>query len=209
MRPLRRLVHILFAASAALSSVVLVAVVALWVRSHHVTDGWAWSDGVQVPTAGYRISWRKMLLSRKGKVYFIADRNMGGATPYSRRLDSEQAQATYQFNYLMLPMSNRPTLERRFLGFERLTYSGYPMIASTMIGPPVELTRIWAVPYWPAVLAATVLPAWWWAKAWRRTRQARRVRQGLCARCGYDLRASRGACPECGLLPAAMTPQSP
>ena len=58
-----------------------------------MADGWRWSDGVQVPTAGYQVSWQKMLLSRGGKVYFIADRNMGGSKAYSRRLDAEQARA--------------------------------------------------------------------------------------------------------------------
>ncbi|HEX2973436.1 MAG TPA: hypothetical protein VHP11_13965 [Tepidisphaeraceae bacterium] len=54
------------------------------------------------------------------------------------------------------------------------------------------------IPYWVAMIASAVLPALW-LKRHRKERIARRrLIGGLCVQCGYDLRASRERCPECG-----------
>lgn len=64
--------------------------------------------------------------------------------------------------------------------------------------PPSALWGV-AVPHWFVFLLTAALPATWGVR-WSAQRVARaRVRQGLCARCGYDLRGSSGRCPECGL----------
>jgi len=54
------------------------------------------------------------------------------------------------------------------------------------------------VPYWFLLVLFAVFPATR-ARAARRALVARRRReQGLCVRCGYDVRASPERCPECG-----------
>lgn len=58
---------------------------------------------------------------------------------------------------------------------------------------------------WLLVMLFLVAPAWW-------MRQPARPRSGsvLCAQCGYDLRASKDACPECGTaIPSSTRNTSP
>jgi len=47
------------------------------------------------------------------------------------------------------------------------------------------------IPTWTLVLATAILP-------YRRWCRSRRVLPGCCVTCGYDLRASKDRCPECG-----------
>ena len=55
-----------------------------------------------------------------------------------------------------------------------------------------ESVFVW-YPKWFPFLAAVVS-----ALLWRRSRRQALVSAGLCLTCGYDLRASRIRCPECG-----------
>jgi hypothetical protein len=56
-----------------------------------------------------------------------------------------------------------------------------------------------AFPAWLPVLAFAI-PPMLWLRHFIRTR--RRYREGLCRKCGYDLRATPERCPECGTVTA-------
>jgi hypothetical protein len=53
-------------------------------------------------------------------------------------------------------------------------------------------------PFWFALLVVVAAASPVWIACWRRPG---RYGPGLCARCGYDLRATPDRCPECGTIP--------
>src|SRR5262249_25509393 len=118
-----------------------------------------------------------------GRIFVIHDRRMGGVA-HSHRLLPIEAQ--------FLP---RIDPAYSVAGFGRQSTSGHPMIASNLRSPPVELTRVWAIPYWPLIVV-TLLPPLLWFMRWRR--HAGRAAGHQCVVCGYDLRATPDRCPECG-----------
>ena len=65
------------------------------------------------------------------------------------------------------------------------------------------------IPYWIPTLITSFLPAMslrrWIA---HRLQTRRRRKAGLCPKCGYDLRASKDRCPECGTSVAATLSSS-
>lgn len=55
-----------------------------------------------------------------------------------------------------------------------------------------------AMPHWAVALVTSLMPALHFASSRARRRRQNRMREGRCAVCGYDLRATPDCCPECG-----------
>ena len=53
---------------------------------------------------------------------------------------------------------------------------------------------------WLPILLFSVMPITW-VVGYRKRRRQRRYAASQCVNCGYDLRATPGRCPECGLVP--------
>lgn len=76
--------------------------------------------------------------------------------------------------------------------------------------PPPVMRDYWYVsfPHWLAVAVLAPFPLLHLAAARRDRLRRHRLDHGLCLRCGYDLRANTGRCPECG-TDAGATPTPP
>jgi hypothetical protein len=74
------------------------------------------------------------------------------------------------------------------------TYQGF-------VYPDGQFMTVIRVPLWEAaVVSGSISGLMFWRARRSRGRSlvARRIRAGLCLECGYDLRASKERCPECG-----------
>ena len=66
------------------------------------------------------------------------------------------------------------------------------------IGPKTYRLLLLAWPWWFSTILFALPPAWWWDVERRRMIQIQRRKNGLCVKCGYDLRATPERCLECG-----------
>lgn len=87
---------------------------------------------------------------------------------------------------------------------DQATFKALLADSATHTGNVTRLTPLaYALPprnvaVWPATLALAFPLAWVALFIWSRQVQIWRYDNGLCVRCGYDLRASSERCPECG-----------
>jgi tRNA(Ile2) C34 agmatinyltransferase TiaS len=169
----RRLLNLL----TALSLLLCMAVVALWVRSYWYGEYFAVQDS-SAGTAWGAFSGR-----------FMIERTRAIA-PYS------YPPITGVEHHRIVPM-DLDTVAPPAMASDRGGY-GFRFMA---VRKPEETRSILVFPCWVVAATASLLPIRWVVGFRRRSRRQHRERSGLCPRCGYDLRATPGRCPECGASP--------
>jgi hypothetical protein len=199
-RPVKRFGRILLNCFTALSLILFVATVALWVRSYWAGDGW---QAIRISRGGGLVeqTTRSLVIGRGGL----------GAESVTSRLTPEYA-ATFGVDVDALRNSSKR------VKFEPAYPEGFPEAGNTgqwaipgfsfsriVPGPPPSSTASQlegvavVLPLWFIALALATVPGLRTIAAARRRRERRR---GLCQCCGYDLRATPERCPECGALTA-------
>src|SRR5688500_17921214 len=175
------------------SLVLCAAAVALWVRSYWVADSFAWRRAP--PDGATRVSASAALHTGRGGIMWQevrTTRPAGDARPDG----PPHVQFTPGWHTDPRPRAvggGNPAMP--FWRRLRFGYDGNAPLTS----PGRISHRCACMPLWfPALLAATAATPG--LAAWQgRRRRRRRAAAGNCARCGYDLRASPGRCPECGV----------
>jgi len=90
----------------------------------------------------------------------------------------------------------RSWFKRSLLGFRLGVYSGTESIPTPTYSFDGEVSQCeLLVPHWFLAAAAAIIPI---LRLGRLHRRYRRRRRGMCVKCGYDLRATKNRCPECG-----------
>ena len=196
---MKRLVRYTLNTLAALSLLMCVATVVLWVRSYSVQDSFSGIHGEMIGDDAYhRVSYEGHSVQGVNVLQIHAAdyrKPFGGEQMFKEDVDSGFTKVSWrhvsprQFSFNYNPdVRNRPLLYR--LGF-RFSHS---MIDASP-SPGYSEARI---PDWFLAVITAILPAIF---LWRVYRNRREIRAGLCASCGYDLRATPDRCPECGTIP--------
>ena len=172
----------LFIVASALSLILFIATCSMWWRSRHVGDefyaeNWKYGMGI-----GLRLN-----------CLYLWEATAQVAIP-----------AEYQFPWGIQHDRHPPRRGGIVWSMKHVTFLG----AIYQFGTGLETDGYsyyhheLYLPWWAVTIALLLLPSTF---AYLALRDQRRLNQGLCRKCGYDLRASPDRCPECGTKITAKT----
>ena len=97
-------------------------------------------------------------------------------------------------------------LDRTFGGFhaERRAFY-FPRLSGERQATFAGADYRYVIPYWAIMIVSAIAPSIVARRFIRRLRENKRAKAGLCRKCGYDLRATRQRCPECGTMAASIS----
>ena len=173
------------------SLLVCCAAVVLWVRGKLVCDAVLWESGPRDGSGELRGG---RIICSNGSVFVGVGRGTQylGITPRTSQTDRVWIIGRDRIDHLVFPSTRGSDWSMTGMGFQ--IYRGR--------GATSRETHV-TVPLWSVALATGIGPAAWLIR-WRKRCRRLCVAQGLCLRCGYDLRASPERCPECGTAVTAQ-----
>ena len=175
------------------SAVLLLATVAMWVRSYYYRD---------MAIVGLKDGTPHLVQSIVGRFHVVSEldeRHPGGVTHH----DADRLAPDPLWHG---GMSGYP-LDVEWFGpfiWQNYTHVQIDMWDINSGGPARVFSsrrRLIVIPYVALAAAFAILPL---SMAYRRARRHRHE-AGVCPQCGYDLRATPDRCPECGRLGAGPT----
>lgn len=179
---MRRIARRLLMLAAAMSLIVFAAVCTLWARGY-------WSP---VRVAGFPVSDPRPGVRAAVHVWVSRGQATVVWSEYLARYGNARPRPEGE-TFDTLVGIRGPGL----LGRMRFSSGGYIMTRTQ------TQTWLWTSPMWAIAGATALLPAAWAVIVLARRRAARlRSANCQCVACGYDLRATRDRCPECGCVPA-------
>jgi hypothetical protein len=163
------------------SLILFVATAALWVRSYWRSDLFGWIQPVQ-PQAD--------------SLFIHLESGRGGLSIYAGFRSHWDGATCIRTGWLWVS-DDRPPIPHAGWGRDNRWGFGYQSIRLTSVD-----YRWFIFPAWLPTCLFAALPL---SRLGLSIRHRRRIREGHCRQCGYDLRATRHRCPECG----ARIPPSP
>lgn len=153
-----------------------VIVAVQWFRSYSLVENWAWCPHDNME---YQV------FSARGGLYLSSIRNWGQAHGLIYRPESGPHGWDSWGDESVFLLSKGS--------------AWYPtFITGSLRNDGLQPICLVILPYWMiCLILATPL----WVSFRRAAMRRRRALQGLCVKCGYDLRSSTSMCPECGELP--------
>ena len=192
---MRRLGRIMYNLAMAVSLLLYLGTVGVWVRSYWVGESLVWST-----LAIDRIRYHEdMVRCERGGVQFSCSRTAYMFHPW---VDDDD------FHRYLDDVVQYPVYQNQWEGVIHVDYQRYAALGFEMVPQSLSLNygdtpysiseKSLTLPlYFPCILFA-LLPAHYFLRVRRRRRIVSRREKGCCVFCGYDLRASAGRCPECG-----------
>ncbi|HEX2922692.1 MAG TPA: hypothetical protein VHS28_01540 [Chloroflexota bacterium] len=179
----------------AISLVLCIGVALLWVRSYRAADNIEWS--ILETKYGRLYAHNGRLWIHQSQLY-RADGNPGFSSRFNYQT-TQPATAAQEERELIRELEFNSRMRGTFvhknhLGMQYMSYGRPPIKYST-----TPFTSYLSLPLWPFPLILAVIPSLHLSSLlYRRLRSRHRKSRGLCPTCGYDLRASKDRCPECG-----------